>query len=154
MPLYKKPLAVFILILSLCFILGFVVLRPSARVCFQDQCLGVELAVTAKERAKGLMHRVHLPENRGMLFVFPYDEPWSFWMKNTYIRLDILWMDEEGRVVDFVKALEPAGTDAPRIYRPEKPARYVLETNAGFIDKNNIKVGDRAGFKGVSLIKK
>jgi hypothetical protein len=117
---------------------------PLARVCFKDACLKVELALTAQERARGLMERASLAKNHGMLFVFPYDDFWAFWMKDTKVPLDIIWIDNEKRVVDIVENAQPALSENPPTFKSAFPARYGLETKAGFVKENDIKIGAQA----------
>ena len=106
----------------------------------------VEVARTARERERGLMFREHLDEDAGMLFVFPGAEPRSFWMRNTSIPLDILFIGADRRVLGVVADAEPL-TDDPR----EVPGRaqYVLEVHAGFARRYGIAAGARASFIGV-----
>lgn len=81
-----------------------------------------------------------------MLFVFPGDDRWTFWMKNTYIPLDIIWMDARRCVIDATTA-HPVSPDAePPVFKPSSPCRYVLEAHAGFMRKHNVKIGDSARF--------
>ena len=101
-----------------------------------------------KARERGLMGRHYLGEDRGMLFVFSQENFWPFWMKNTYIPLDIIWIDESGKVVDMVRDAKPAGEEgAPVTFVPVLRAKFALEANAGFADKNHIHIGDQAKFK-------
>jgi uncharacterized protein len=102
----------------------------------------VEIADDASERARGLMHRTALAENRGMLFVFPDEEVLSFWMKNTLIPLSVAFIDSEGRIVD-IQDMKPLD-DEPPSYVSSEPARYALEVNQGFFEEHGVKVGDRA----------
>lgn len=124
------------------------------QVCFQKTCLGVELALTAKQREHGLMFRRHLPDNQGMLFVFPNDDYWVFWMKNTYIPLDIVWLDSHHKVVDMVLNARPMALESPPAFKPAFRAQYVLEGNAGFVEKNKIQTGDQARIRWIFLPKK
>ncbi len=102
----------------------------------------VEIADDVSERARGLMHRTALAENRGMLFVFPNEERLSFWMKNTLIPLSVAFMDSEGRIVD-IQDMKPLDDDPPS-YVSAEPARYALEVNQGFFEEHGIEVGDSA----------
>ena len=102
----------------------------------------VELASTPEEHAKGLMYRRQLPEGQGMLFDFHREQPTSFWMKNTYIPLDMIFIRGDGRIlriaentVPLSEALVPSGG----------PVRAVLEVNAGTAKKLGIAPGDRVG---------
>ncbi|MGC6452920.1 MAG: DUF192 domain-containing protein [Candidatus Puniceispirillaceae bacterium] len=90
----------------------------------------VELAVTPRQHAHGLMHVASLPRAAGMLFIFKGDRQRSFWMKNTLIPLDILFFDGEGR---FVSAAENAVPHSRESRLSDGPARYVLEINGGLM---------------------
>ncbi len=98
----------------------------------------VEIADDDAERARGLMHRTALAENRGMLFVFRSEERLSFWMRDTLIPLSIAYMDTEGRIVD-IQDMEPS-TEG---YDSAEPAQYALEVNQGFFEEHGVEVGDR-----------
>jgi uncharacterized membrane protein (UPF0127 family) len=100
----------------------------------------VEVADNLTTRAKGLMGRKSLGEYEGMLFVF--DEPGfhSFWMVNTSIPLDAIFMDEEGTVVDVIE-MEPCGLLKCPLHTPKSRAKYVLEVNQGFSKRNKIEEG-------------
>lgn len=103
--------------------------------------LTAEVAATDAERATGLMQRRMLPENRGMLFVFPYTSPQSFWMMNTYIPLSIAFIDEAGAIVS-IDDMKPLTTDT---HNSAKPAKYTLEMNQGWFAKRGIKPGAKVG---------
>jgi uncharacterized protein len=106
----------------------------------------VEVARTEVTRARGLMNRTDLAEDAGMLFVFPETERQSFWMKNTFIPLDMIFIDDAGRVVGIVEQAEPRST-APR--GVEAPSRYVLEVNGGWAARHGVRPGDQVRFEGV-----
>jgi hypothetical protein len=97
----------------------------------------VEVAATDAARTTGLMHRRMLPENRGMLLVFPYAQPQRFWMKNTYIPLSIAFIDESGAIVSIAD-MKPLTTDS---HASAKPAKYALEMNQGWFSRHNINTG-------------
>ena len=109
----------------------------------------VEIADDDFERARGLMYRTALAENRGMLFVYEEEQQeLTFWMKNTLIPLSIAFMDSEGRIVD-IQDMKPLGLEQtvpdaklPR-YVSAEPARYALEVNQGFFEERGVEVGDR-----------
>lgn len=105
----------------------------------------LEVANTTEAREKGLMYRRSLPENRGMLFIFPEERERIFWMKNTYIPLDIIYLDSNLTVVDVDRAEPEPDTPEEELtrYRSGSPAKYVIETNQGFSSKNNISEGAR-----------
>lgn len=94
-----------------------------------------------EERAQGLSGREHLNEEDGMLFVFDEAGIYSFWMKDTLIPLDIMWIDDGLKIVHIEKNVRPE--TYPASYRSPVPARFVLEVNAFFADTFNIKIGDR-----------
>jgi uncharacterized membrane protein (UPF0127 family)/FixJ family two-component response regulator len=149
-PLLRKNNLLFLIILLAAVGLALFFMRPpaSGRLCFKDKCLRVELAVTQKAREAGLMNRRSLGTGCGMLFVFPHEDLWPFWMKNTYIPLDILWMDKNGRVVDMVRNARPAILgQVPVVFTPVSRAKFALEANADFVEKNHIRVGDQASLK-------
>ena len=102
----------------------------------------VEVANDFEEISKGLMFREFLDENNGMLFVFGNEDYHSFWMKNTLIPLDLIFISDEFEIVDIIYA-EPCNEYPCSIYRPVKPAKYVLEVNGNFTIKNNIKTGNK-----------
>lgn len=101
----------------------------------QGRKLTVEIADTTAKRARGLMYRKELGKNKGMLFIFPNSAKHSFWMANTKIPLDIIWMDENYNVVHVEKNVPPCSSKniilCPQ-YTPKTSAKYVLEVNAGW----------------------
>jgi len=101
----------------------------------------LELAVTQQEVADGLMYRPSLPEDRGMLFIFDADRYPSFWMKNTLISLDLVFLDAAGSVVDVVANVPPCAADPCPTYSPRSPARAVLEVAAGTASAHGIEPG-------------
>lgn len=139
---------VMVLLLGAVFIYVEKIFVPQA--CFGAGCLRVELAKTEAQRAKGLMFRSSLREDQGMLFVFPRDDYWGFWMKNTLIPLDIIWLDKDRRVVDRVENAQPFPGVQPPTFRPVYPAKYAVEASAGFVKKNNVKIKDTVEFKWIS----
>lgn len=106
--------------------------------------LTVEIAHTEEQRRTGLMNRKSLGSNEGMLFVFEKSNYQSFWMKNTYIPLDIAFIDDEKTVINISKNVTPLNETLT--YRSSKPALYVIETNANWFEKNDIKAGDKLEF--------
>jgi hypothetical protein len=108
----------------------------------------VEVARTDADRERGLMFRQKLGADEGMLFVFPESRDHSFWMKNTLIPLDMIFIAESGTVVGVVQDAEPM-TTTPR--GVGAPSRYVLEVNGGWSAAHGVARGDRARFEGVLL---
>ncbi|MEM2760989.1 MAG: DUF192 domain-containing protein [Nitrososphaerales archaeon] len=101
----------------------------------------VEVADDSEKTARGLMYRDHLPEDRGMLFIFEREHRYQFWMMNMKINLDIIWLDSNGKVVHIVEDAKPCideGHTSLCTYNPDEPAKYVLEVNAGFVQKYGI----------------
>jgi uncharacterized membrane protein (UPF0127 family) len=100
----------------------------------------VELATNAAERAVGLMFRKELPEGHGMLFDFQEEQPVQFWMHNTYIPLDMIFIAADGRVVHVAQDAKPMSDD---LIPSRRPVRAVLEIIAGTARKFGIAAGDR-----------
>ena len=109
----------------------------------------VEVARTPKELAQGLMYRESLPERTGMLFLFSDNAPHRFWMKNTQIPLDIIWMDADGRVLFVSVNTPPCRADPCPSYGPETPASAVLEIAGGMAEKEKVAAGARVRFLNV-----
>ncbi|MBN2653477.1 MAG: DUF192 domain-containing protein [Spirochaetales bacterium] len=98
----------------------------------------VEIADDNISRQRGLMHRTKLKENSGMLFVFNREQILNFWMKNTYIPLDIAYISKDFQIIDIF-TMVPLSTQS---VESTGMAKYALEVNAGFFKKKNVKVGD------------
>jgi hypothetical protein len=102
----------------------------------------VELAETQDKQALGLMFRDSLPQDHGMLFIFPGESRRSFWMKNTRIPLDILYFNSKLELVSMAENARPCRTRSCPGYPSEGPAKYVLELNAGKAAELDVKNGD------------
>jgi uncharacterized membrane protein (UPF0127 family) len=101
--------------------------------------INIEIADTPHELAACLMHRRSIPNTAGMLFIFDRSQLLFFWMKDTYIPLDIIFADENMRIVGIQKNLKPLSEELiPSLMK----ARYVVEVNAGFCDQHSIEIGD------------
>ncbi len=122
-------------------------LGQSHRVCFQNRCVEVQTATTEEQLKEGLKHRSFLPEHEGMLFIFQKNGRYDFWMQDTLIPLDILWLDENRNVIDIASKVPPCITNPCPTYGPSQPSRYVLEVNAGVAERLKIKIGDHADYK-------
>jgi uncharacterized membrane protein (UPF0127 family) len=103
----------------------------------------VEVPDDLEEFARGLMFRNHLPWNAGMLFAYYDEEPRSFWMKNTLIPLDMIFVDSSSKIVEIKENVPPCKQDECPTYPSQEPAQYVLEVNAGFVQANDVRAGDR-----------
>jgi uncharacterized membrane protein (UPF0127 family) len=101
---------------------------------------GVEMAVTPEQQAKGLMFRRELPEKQGMLFDFHREQPTAFWMKNTYIPLDMIFIRADGRILRIAENTKPLSED---MVPSGGPVRAVLEVIGGTAKKLGIAPGDR-----------
>jgi uncharacterized membrane protein (UPF0127 family) len=111
-----------------------------AWVIFGADTVVAEVAATAEERSEGLMYRDEVPDGTGMLFVFSDNAVRSFWMANTYVPLDIAYLDPSFRVVDIIQ-MEPLVTES---YVSSAPAMYGLEVRQGWFADQEIGVGAQA----------
>jgi uncharacterized membrane protein (UPF0127 family) len=123
---------------------AFAVLAAGARAELPEITLSVgghkitaEAASTDAERSQGLMHRRMLPENRGMLFVFPEAAMHAMWMMNTYLPLSVAFLDANGVIINIAD-MQPHTRDTHSTLRP---AKYALEMNQGWFKKRGIKPG-------------
>jgi len=110
-----------------------------ATIVIGDHDFSAEIAKSDAERAKGLMGRESLAKNFGMWFEFPQMGNYKFWMKDTMIPLDLLFIDSDMKVVDIIKNTSPNSTET---LSSSAPFQYVLELNAGAADEDEIKIGD------------
>lgn len=108
--------------------------------------LVVELAVTSRQRSRGLMFRDELPPGQGMLLVFPDTGFRSIWMKNVRFPLDLIWLDGSHRVVHLEQNVPPCPEEPCPDYHSMRKAASVLELNAGAVEKWGIELGDRLEF--------
>lgn len=104
--------------------------------------VNIEVADDNSERMRGLMFREKLDDNSGMLFIFDHEDYRTFWMKNTLVPLDIIFISKQHEIVD-IKYATPCREDPCKHYPSSKPAKYVLEVNGNFTTNNNIKIGDQ-----------
>lgn len=107
----------------------------------------VELAISAQEQQRGLMFRRSMQPNWGMLFIYPYDDHHAFWMKNTLISLDMVFVNSAGQVVGVVEAAEPLTLSRREV---DGASRYILELNAGVAAKSGIKEGVWMSFENIA----
>ncbi len=106
---------------------------------FGGVSLKIEYATSTAAREQGLGGRESIPSDYGMLFVFPVSDYYGFWMKETLVPLDIYWLNDQGQVI-YV-AQDVATATYPTVFYPPLPARYVLETRAGFASTHNVATG-------------
>ena len=100
----------------------------------------VEVAADEASRARGLSGRARLAPDAGLLFIFATPAQPGFWMKEMNFAIDIIWLDEQNRVVDLTQNFKP--DSYPEIIRPKKPVKAVLEVNAGLVRQLDLKTGD------------
>jgi uncharacterized membrane protein (UPF0127 family) len=98
----------------------------------------IEIAKTPAQLAQGLMNRKSLSQDSGMLFIFPNEQIQTFWMKDTLIPLDMIFMNAQKKIVGIVYNATPGTLDIRSV---DKPSQYVLEINAGQAFMNNLKIG-------------
>lgn len=106
---------------------------------FGGVSLRIEYATTTAAREKGLGGRTNIPDDYGMLFIFPKEERYGFWMKDMFVPIDIFWLDDKGQVISMVQ--DAATSSYPNVFYPPVPALYVLETAAGFASEHSIATG-------------
>ena len=106
-----------------------------------------EVMVKDEDRAMGLMFRPSLPADHGMLFIFEQPDFHTIWMKNCKFPIDIVWLDEERRVVDVAPSVPPCKADPCAVYQPMRRASYVVEMNAGEAAREKIVLGAALEFK-------
>ncbi len=106
---------------------------------FAGVSLRIELATTTAAQERGLGGRTNVPVGYGMLFVFPKSGFYGFWMKDTLVPLDMFWLDGQGHVV--YQARDVATSTYPNVFFPSAPAKYVLETAAGFARAHTLATG-------------
>jgi len=104
------------------------------------QEIDIEIADTPDTRTQGLMWRKSMEDDQGMLFIMEDNEPQSFWMLNTYISLDIIYVNENKEIVSIRANTTPQSTDS---VPSGAPAKYVVEVNAGYAAEHGLEVGDR-----------
>jgi uncharacterized membrane protein (UPF0127 family) len=110
----------------------------------------VEVASDDATREQGLMYRDHMAEDRGMIFLFPQSGEYPFWMKNTLIPLDMIWMDADHRIVHIAHDVPPCKADPCTNYPPNAKASSVLELAAGVAAKHHLHDGDVLRFEGMN----
>ena len=111
---------------------------------FGNTIVFVSSLYTVPEQKRGLSGRESMPTNEGLLFVFPRSDFYGFWMKEMKFPIDIIWIDENSKVVSIARDLKPSSF--PEIFKPSEKSVYVLEVNAGFAAEHNIKIGDYVTF--------
>lgn len=125
--------------------------RPSVQaadeVCFGEECIQVEVVRKEAEMRRGLQFRESLGADAGMLFIFSQSRRHAFWMKDTLIPLDMVWMDHARRIVHIEEDVPPCQSDPCPSYTPSQEAFYVLEVNAGCAAGYRLRTGMVADFR-------
>jgi uncharacterized membrane protein (UPF0127 family) len=119
-------------------------LRPRVSIAVGDGLFKARVAQTQAQREQGLSRVSYLGDNEAMLFLFDHSDKWAIWMKDMKIPLDIVWLDQDQKVVYIVKGASP--DDYPKSYVPNDPALYVLELPRGAVEAKNIRIGSKATF--------
>ena len=122
---------------------GLTTNKPS--ISINNKLLYVEIADDLPKQINGLSYRKNLGDNNGMIFIFKDTQVRTFWMKNMLFPLDIIWINDN-TIVKIDKNLPPEGSNPFATYSSSVPVNYVLEVNAGFADKYNIKTGNSVKF--------
>lgn len=123
---------------------------PASTVTIKGHTFIVEVPQTPEDFYRGLGGRSHLAEDKGMLFVYPAPGRYSFWMKGMLIPIDVLWISEQGEIVDIAAEAQPEPEKpeaALTIYSPRAPALYVLEIQGGLTRKYGIRIGARVSLE-------
>ena len=109
-----------------------------------DELLVLEVAKSTKQQIIGLSWRTNVPENYGMLFVFPTDGVYGFWMKDMQVPIDMFWLAQDGTVVHLERGVSP--DTYPNTFTNTTPARFVLETRSGAAAVHSIDIGSKVRF--------
>lgn len=145
--LMKRNAVIVICVIAVLLLVFYLTKNDSKdKICFEDNCFFIEVVSTPAEREKGLMFKDSLDKNKGMLFVFESEGSYPFWMKNTLIPLDMIWMDSSGKIVDIAEA-DPCTEDPCFVYYHAESAKYVLEINKGLSSELGIMIGQMAESK-------
>lgn len=145
MELLKKIIILVIVIVILTVSL-FAFYRNEPKICFENNCFYVEIVDTPSEKERGLMNRESMDINRGMFFVFEQDGLYQFWMKNTLIPLDIIWISSTKEIVYIEHNAQPCKEEKCPIISPLENAKYVLEINGNLSYEKGIYVGQNVEF--------
>ena len=147
----KKKTAFTILFLTVLVIMGLIFAEleneKQNQVCIKNNCFKVELALTPEEQSQGLMFREDLKPDEGMLFVFEKEEGYPFWMRNTLIPLDIIWINQSKEVVFISENTQPCSENSCYPISPNKKAKYVLELKGGVSRNIGLTIGEKVEIK-------
>jgi uncharacterized membrane protein (UPF0127 family) len=140
----KSKIFIFVglLVVIAAFVIYFNHREPSLTV--SGKHISLIIADTQEEREKGLGGMESLPENSAMLFTFQNEDIYNIWMKDMKFPIDIIWLNSSKKIVAIEENISP--DTYPEIFSPGEKSLYVLETNAGFVEKNNLLTGNTLDF--------
>lgn len=108
-----------------------------------DETFDLETAITHEEKIQGLMFVENMPRNNGMIFIYGGEGERFFWMKNTLIPLDMIFINFNKEIVEIKKNIQPCMEDPCEKYQSTTPAMHVIEINAGLSDELELSIGDK-----------
>lgn len=131
-----------ILIAGLLFFCSFQadIFDQKAYILLPEKKISLEVVKTAEDQTRGLSGKNSLPEDSAMLFVFNEPDYHGIWMKDMKFSIDILWLDASNKIIFIEKNISPQ--TYPKVFSPREKALYIVEAQAGFVEKNNLKTGD------------
>jgi len=118
---------------------------PRTTVTLRGTTYNAKVSIDEKAREKGLSGTDSLAKTDAMLFVFPNEDTWGIWMKDMKYPIDIIWLDEDRRIIYIVKSADPSSYPYTT-FKPKLPARYVIELQSGTVNSRLMKIGDKAQF--------
>ena len=146
----RRPSSIFLFALALLLAVAACEAQPKVTIATQagqSVVFQVEVADTPAKRTLGLQYRKELANDRGMIFLFPAEGHQSFWMKNTPLPLDMIFIDSERKIVGIVEQTTPFSLDSRSV---PAPSQFVLEINGGLAKRHGIRAGDSVQFDGIS----
>lgn len=145
---FKNKFFLSILIIIILLIAIFIYTQTNKnKACFDKNCFNIEIVSSQEKLSNGLMFRESLDENSGMLFIFPEENSHNFWMKNTLIPLDIIWINTDKEIIFIQHNAQPCLKEPCEIFTSDEKALYVLEINSGISEKIGLEVGEKVDLK-------
>jgi uncharacterized membrane protein (UPF0127 family) len=148
--MFKQSTLIFALLLAMLANVSACQAEPKVMITTKEGrtvSFAVEIADTPSKREMGLQYRRDLAADRGMIFLFPAESQQSFWMKNTPLPLDMIFINRERKIAGIVEQTVPFSLDPRSV---SAPSQYVLEINGGLSKRHGIKAGDTVRFEGIS----
>jgi hypothetical protein len=144
----KKTIKILIFVLFLAFLFSllqengyFSLTRKQVKVLLGEEELNVWVSETNKEKARGLSGTEKMEENEGMLFIFPIESTPSFWMKEMFFPVDIVWINSEKEIIEITEKVFPESY--PELIIPQNKIKYVVEVVGGWTKDKGVKIGDK-----------